>query len=113
MCWSVGGRWRAWSSLWPPWGLQTMPSALNKQNSPQNLLGVFCCSHKNSPPQSSGILEIRPAEEGGGMAGSSRGQKPQVQRAGLGALPLPVALSPSPGLAYILFNINLFIFIGG
>lgn len=54
---------------------------------------------QNSPPQSPGILEIRPAEQGGSLAVSSRGQKPQVQRAGLGALPLLVDLSPRPGPA--------------
>ena len=61
-----------WSSLWLPWGLQTTPSAPNKQNSPHNLLGMFCCCHKNSLPKALGswrfdqqsreVAWLRPAE---------------------------------------------------
>lgn len=103
MCCSVGGRWRVWSSLWPPWGLQTMPSALNKQNSPQNLLGVFCCSHKNSPPQSSGILEIRPAEEGAAWLRPAEARSPRCREPAWETCPFQWHSAPAQALHIYFF----------
>ena len=85
-----------WSSLWLPWGLQTTPSALNEQNSPQTCWGCSVAATEQPSPKprdpgdpasrvggQPGCVQQRPeaagAESRAGSPAPSGGSQPQAR----------------------------------